>query len=414
MIIRLDNGVRIICEPITGLKSASVGVWVNIGTRHENETNNGIAHLLEHMVFKGAGSRNAKALAEDSEARGVYLNAATAYERTGYYARCLSNEVNFAFDLCADLVLEPHLTDEDLKLEKNVVIHEINEAFDDADDRAGVLAQMACFNNQALGRPILGDAQSLSLIDCSALKEFHKNYLNPENIIIAICGTYNSDSFIEAVKARFNDLKPIKSSELITAFSTKHHLFEFRKSEQFQLVLSGEAEKSNIDNLFNSQMLCTILSGGMASRLFQDLRENRGLVYGIDAYPEKYIDIGRINITAGCAPKNAKEVVERSLAHIEDLAINGPKQDEFSRAKKILETTIMMSFENPASRLNSIVTQNFVFGRSLDLDFIDNSIKSVSSDDIKATASQLLAINSRAASGVGHKIGEKALEIYMN
>lgn len=411
-IIRLDNGIRVIFDPLPHIKSASVGIWVDIGTRHENENENGIAHLLEHMVFKGAGGRNATQLAEDAEERGIYLNASTSYERTGFYARCLGSEALFAFDLCADLITKPHFDPQDFILEKNVVLHEINEAFDDAEDRAGVLNQMAAFSNQALGRPILGDEASLNAITHDNLIDFHAKYKDPENLIIAFGGAYNKDDALNIAKMRFGDLKKQAPKTNNAPYATNKALFEARKTEQLQLVLSMYAPGAKGEFLFSSQILSAILGGGMASRLFQDLREKRGLVYGIDAYIEKFTDIGRLNIAAGTHNKSTKEVISRTLGHIEDLAQKGPTDKEIARAKKSIETSIMLAMENSSSRLAAMVNQTAIFNEILNIDTITSKINNVTCEEIMALANQALDKNLRAASGVGTK-GNEHIEEFL-
>ncbi|MBN8647020.1 MAG: insulinase family protein [Caulobacterales bacterium] len=411
-IIRLENGARIIFDPLPYIKSATIGIWVNIGTRHEQDDQNGIAHLLEHMVFKGAGNRNAQKLAEDAEARGVYLNASTSYERTGFYARCLGEDADFAFDLCADLAFKPHLDENDFGLEKNVVLHEINEAFDDAEDRANVLNQMASFDNQALGRPILGDEASLMAITHNQLVNFHNQYFDPKNLVIGFGGAIDENKMLEKAIAAIGHLK--SSNQIIQSDCKVSHksIFETRKIEQLQLVLSMYAPKANDYDPFGTQVLSAILGGGMASRLFQDLREKRGLVYGIDCYPERYIDVGRLNISAGTHAKSAKEVIARTLGHIEDLAINGPSENEFLRAKKTIETSIMMSLENSSSRLSAAINQICALDNILSIDDITLGIKNIKAEDIKSLASQALESNYRASSGVG-KSGQKEIEDFL-
>ena len=412
-IIRLENGARIIFDPLPYIKSATIGIWVNIGTRHEADDQNGIAHLLEHMVFKGAGNRNAQKLAEDAEARGVYLNASTSYERTGFYARCLGEDAGFAFDLCADLAFKPQLDQNDFALEKNVVLHEINEAFDDAEDRANVLNQMATFDNQALGRPILGDEASLMAITHNQLVNFHNQYYDPKNIVIGFGGAIDENEMLEKAIAAIGHLK--SSNQIIQNDCNISHksIFETRKIEQLQLVLSMYAPKANDYDPFGTQVLSAILGGGMASRLFQDLREKRGLVYGIDCYPERYIDVGRLNISAGTHAKSAKEVISRTLGHIEDLAINGPSENEFLRAKKTIETSIMMSLENSSSRLSSAINQICALDNILSIDDITLGIKNIKAEDIKSLAAKALETNYRASSGVG-KSGQNEIEEFLN
>lgn len=409
----LANGVRLVLDKMTGIKSACVGVWVGVGTRYENEQNNGVAHLLEHLVFKGAGQRNAKEIAEDSETRGVYLNAATSYDKTGFYARCLGEDTGFALDMCADLVVDPRLDENDIALEKNVVLHEINEAFDDAEDRAGVLNQMASFTGQPLGMPILGDEQTLMAITASQVRQFHNQYKNPKNIVVALSGAFDIDAIKAQVQSRFGALKPSDCFSPLPAIATSNTIFEARQIEQFQISLSAGSQKPVPDKLFISRVFCSILGGGMASRLFQDLREKRGLVYGVDAYDEKYAEISRISIGAGCAPNNSQEVIKRINGHLEDLATTGPTENEMARAKKTLETSIMMSLENPSARMSAAVNQVLMFGKPLEIDDMSDMIRNTTHEDIISAANLALIRTDRAASAVGPSVGEKAIDQFL-
>ena len=411
---RLENGATVIIDKVAGLKSACIGVWVGVGTRNEDETNNGIAHFLEHLVFKGAGDRNATQIAEDAEAHGIYLNAATSYERTGFYARCLADEIEQAFALCSDLVLRPHFDPKEAELEKNVVLHELNEAFDDAEDRCSVLNQMASFDNQPLGRPILGDAQSLAALNIDQIQKFHSAYLNPNNIIIAFGGAVDENQSMELANRFFGHLKPSPKVEFAHGIATRKSLFETRRMEQFQVAISTYAPGAGSGEMYASQIFAGLLGGGMASRLFQDLRERLGLVYGIDAYTEKYVDIGRFIISAGCAPQNAAEVIKRTMGHIEDLAMNGPDERELMRAKKTFETAFMMSLENPSSRVNAAISQAFVLGKTLDTDAISRAIRETTPDEIKEIATKSLNPAFHSAAAVGKKSGEKALKAFIN
>lgn len=402
-IIEFDNGLRLVLDRMPHLRSATIGIWVNVGTIDETEEENGIAHFLEHLVFKGAGARTATQLAEDAEARGIYLNAATSYERTGFYARCLGDEAEFAFNLCADLVLLPTLNKKDFELEKNVVLHEINEAFDDAEDRAGVLNQLACFENQSLGRPILGTMESLAAIDIDCARNFHKAFLNPANIIVAFGGAFDETAAIEYVTKRFGNLERGPVKEKPQAFAKGNVLFETRKNEQLQAVLSMRAPSAKSESLFASQVFGAVLGGGMASRLFQDLREKRGLVYGIEAWPEKFLSVGRLNIAAGTNAKSAGEFVKRTLSHIEDIAQNGPNDAELARAKRTIETGIMLGLESSSSRISALVNQLYVFDKTFDLDETEKKIRSVDAQMVKEMAQFALDNETRAASAVGAK-----------
>jgi predicted Zn-dependent peptidase len=409
----LANGVRVVTDPMPGLASGCVGVWVRAGARWESEAENGIAHLLEHLVFKGAGGRSAKALAEEAEARGIYLNAATGYERTGFYGRCLSEDVGFALDLAADLVLRPHLDEADLALEKGVVLQEIGEAFDDAEDRCGVLHQAASFDGQALGRPILGDAASLSGIGRAQIEAFRSRLYHPGAIIVAAAGGIDPDAIIEAAQARFGDLVAKPTGEPEPAIISGQVRTEIRKTEQVHLAMSLPGPAQGGQDALAARVMCEILGGGMASRLFQDLREARGLVYSVEAYADLYEDAGRICFGAGCSAKDGREVVERVGAHVQALAKCGPAAHELARAKRILEASMMMGAEGPAQRCEAGVAQTLIYGAPRALSEVGALVRSVSAEDVQAIAIGALQNKAfAAAAAVGPKKGLEAAGLF--
>jgi predicted Zn-dependent peptidase len=405
----LANGVRVVTDPMPGLASGCVGVWVRAGARWETEAENGIAHLLEHLVFKGAGGRGTKALAEEAEARGIYLNAATGYERTGFFARCLSEDVGFALDLTSDLVLRPHLDEADLALEKGVVLQEIGEAFDDAEDRCGVLHQAASFTGQALGRPILGDAQSLDAITKAHIEAFRDRLYHPSAIIVAAAGGIDPAAIIEAAEARFGGLKPQSAPNPEPATLAGTALSEMRKSEQVHLAMSLPGPAQGGNDALAARVLCEILGGGMASRLFQDLRETRGLVYSVEAYCDLYEDIGRISFGAGCSAKDGVEVSQRVGAHLHAMAKDGPATHELARAKRILEASMMMGAEGPAQRCEAGVAQTLIYGAPRALSEVADLVRAISAENVQAIARSALAQKEfAAAAAVGPKKGLEA------
>lgn len=395
---------------MASIQSASVGVWVNSGTRAETKSNNGAAHFLEHLVFKGAGNRNAKQIAEDAENRGIYLNAATSYEKTGFFARCLGEEAEYALEMCADLVLAPSLDEKDIATEKSVILHELKEANDDSEDRANVLNQSASFKYQSLGMPILGDEESILGLNQEKITNFHQYYKNPENIVIGVAGQIEIDRLVDTIMRRFSPLKQSAAPKPKAAYSTAEIETEDRDIEQMQLAISFDGSPEG-ENFFANRLFCAILGGGMSSRLFQDLREDRGLVYGIDAFEEKFYEINRIGIGAGCNPDKSAEVLKRIKGHIEDLANNGPTENELLRAQKALETSIMISLENPSSRLTSAVYQLLKYSKTFSNSQIANLIKNTIKDDIMKTGMHMLNSNKMALGMVGPNLKLSELSI---
>ena len=404
----LENGVRILLDPMPGLATSSVGVWVRAGTRGESKEENGVAHLLEHLVFKGAGGRDARTLVEEAEGRGIYLNAATGYERTGFFARCLADDAGFALGLASDLVLKPHLKETDLALEKGVVLQEIGEAFDDAEDRCGVLHQMAAFPDQALGRPILGDEASLSGITKANIDHFRGRTYAPSAMIVAVAGALDEAAILAQVEAAFGDLKAFDAQRPAPSQIGGETCSEVRDAEQVHLTFSLPGPKMGGQEALAARVMCEILGGGMASRLFQDLRETRGLVYSVEAFCDLYEDTGRICVSAGSSASAASDVAKRVGQHLVDMAEHGPTEPELRRAGRILEASMMMAAESPAARCEGGVSQTFLYGRPLALNEVSARIRAVTARHVQIAAQNGVAagrLNGVAASAVGPQKG---------
>jgi predicted Zn-dependent peptidase len=413
----LPNGVRVAFDPMPGLATVSLGVWLKTGAGFETPEENGVAHLLEHLVFKGAGGRGARALAEDAEARGIYLNAATGYERTGYHARCLREDADFALSLLADLTLAPHLDPADHELEKAVVMQEIGEAFDDPEDRCGVLHQGVAFSGHALGRPILGEPEALMALAPHHVAAFRARTCTPGAMIVAAAGAVDPDALLDRIRARFGDLSPAPAGERPPAPTGGGVAGERRRSEQAHLTFSLPACGQGDATAPAMRLLAEILGGGMASRLFQDLRETLGLVYAVEAFCDLYADQGRLCVTAGCAPGKASEVARRVAGHLQALADLGPGEVEMARARRVMIAALMMGAESPAARAEAAVGQIAVFGAPLSLDEIARRIRAVTADDVRDAARAALAggrAGKAAASAVGPKPGLAAGDVFTN
>lgn len=410
-LIRLGNGVRVALDPMPGLATAALGVWQRVGARWEPAEINGVAHLFEHMAFKGAGSRDARELAEAIENVGGVMNAGTSYERTAYYARVLSEHTPFALDLIADILFEPHWLEEDLEKEKGVVAQERGEAFDAADDRVFELHQSALYPDQPLGRPILGVEQTLANVSLDTLRSFHDAHMTPERLVIAIAGAFDRAAFLDVAERRFGalPLKPAQACEPARALSGR--VSETRKLEQSHLVFSWPAPPAGSDALFAARLLAEIFGGGMSSRLFQEVREARGLVYAIDAHVDAFEDDGRLSVYAGCAPKNASTVAALVCEQLGLLAEKGPSDQELRRAKAVARAQMLMGLEAPSARAEARVAQVFLRDRLIAFDEIRAKMEAVTGEDIQALARQALA-GPTCAAVIGPAAGHGALAAF--
>jgi predicted Zn-dependent peptidase len=407
-LIRLPNGLRIALDPMPGLASAAVGVWQRVGARWESAEQNGVAHLFEHMAFKGAGPRDARAFAEAIEAVGGSVNAATSYERTAYYARMLGEDAPFALDLIADILLAPHWDASELEKEKGVVAQERGEAFDQPDDRVFELHQGALFPDQPLGRPILGEAATLEHVGVPALEAFRDAHFSPDQLVVSIAGAFDRAAIMEMAEARFGALsqQPLPAAPPARAASGAAR--EARRLEQTHLVFSWPAPPAGADAMMAVRLLAEIFGGGMASRLFQEVREARGLVYAIDAFLDQYEDAGRLVVYAGCESRNAAEVARLTQAELAALATDGPSEVELARAKAAAGAQVLMGMESPAARAEARASQAFLRGRLIAVDEIKAMISAVTPADITALARAALE-GPACAAAIGPKAGHGAI-----
>lgn len=410
-LVRLSNGVRVALDPMPGLGTAALGVWQRVGARWEPAEINGIAHLFEHMAFKGAGQRDARQFAEAIENVGGIMNAATGYERTAYYARVLAEHAPFTLGLIADILFEPHWAPDDLEKEKGIVAQERGEAFDQPDDRIFELHQSALYRGQALGRPILGEDATLANVSVETLRAFHDDHMSPERVVISIAGAFDRDAFVAEAERRFGHIAPRAPQQRAAANALPGTASETRKLEQTHLVFSWPAPAQGSDKLFAARLLTEIFGGGMSSRLFQEVRESRGLVYAIDSFLDTFEDDGRLHVYAGCSAKNAATVAAIVQEQLALMAEHGPTEAELTRAKAVARAQMLMGLEAPSARAEARVSQVFLRDRLVRFDEIRARMDAVTADEVQALARAALEGPACAAS-IGPKAGHGALAAF--
>ena len=410
-LIRLANGVRIALDPMPGLGTAALGVWQRVGARWERVEENGVAHLFEHMAFKGAGPRDARQFAEAIENVGGVMNAGTGYERTSYYARVVAEHAPFALDLIAENLFAPHWRDEDLEKEKGVVAQERGEAYDIPDDRVFELHQAALYPDQPLGRPILGEAETLAPVNVAALEAFRDAHMTPERTLISIAGAFDRAAILDAAEARFGALAAKPQLDRAPARAHAGRVSETRKLEQAHLVFSWPAPPSGDDALFAARLMSEIFGGGMASRLFQEVRETRGLVYTIESFLDTFEDDGRLMVYAGCSAENAATVAHIVRDQLALLAENGVSAAELARAKAIAQAQLMMGLEAPSARAEARAAQLFLRDRLIPFEEVRAKIAAVDVEHIQALARNALA-GPACAAVIGPKAGHSALDAF--
>jgi len=413
-VVTLPNGVRIAFDAMPGLNTAAVGVFLGAGARYEPAERNGLAHFLEHMAFKGAAGRNAREIAEAVEARGAVMNAGTDYERTSYFVRCLSADAPAMLDIALSMVFAPTHALDEIEREKGVVLQEIGEAADQPDDLVFELAQAATFPGHALGLPILGVEATLKSITRDDLTNFAATNYSPRQTVISVAGAFDRAA-IEDVVNRWLAARtgpPSDKHPAPTTFDTAVRT-EVRKLEQCHIVLARRTVSALSEDRFAARIFAEIFGGGMASRLFQEVREARGLAYTIDASCDQYSDAGRISVYAGCAASDAKQVAAITSQIWTDMAAKGPTEAELSRAKAIAAAQFAMAAEAPAARAGSAAYELLAFDRLIPVADVLRRIDAVTAADVARMARESLASPAIAAA-VGPTSGLAAAEAFVS
>lgn len=359
---RLSNGVTVAVEPMAGVETVAAGLYADVGSRSEPEGLSGLAHMVEHMVFKGAGSRDARAIAEAIEDKGGSINAWTARDHTVFHTRMLAEDLGLGLDLVADLVRAPHLNADELEREKEVVLSELGEARDTPDDIIFDHLSSASYAEQPLGLPVLGDETSIAAIDTAALGDWISGQYRPDRLVIAAAGKVDEDALLALVERRFGDLSAETSTvpELATFTSGTRH--DRRHFDQLHLAFAYQAPAYRDLTLHAMALFTSAAGGGMSSRLFQELREERGLAYSIYAWAQPYADTGMFGVY--CAAQQEKGAEAFALAR-DVLARTAETLDEaeLDRAKAQAKAGLLMGLEAVATRCDHLARQVQVHGR---------------------------------------------------
>lgn len=387
-----------------GLKTLAVVVTVKGGARWEAENRSGWSHLLEHLVFKGAGDMAAREIVERIEAEGGTINASTGYERTSFEVRGLEGTLPLTMQILSDLVFRPTLDPTEIEREKDVVAQEIAEAFDTPDDHVFEMAQTCAFKGQPLGRPILGSTASLAPADRASVEAWRARLYSPDRMVVSASGAVDETQLLNLAERWFGQAAPLEVEPPAACVFVGGHAKLSRKIEQANLVFQLPGLAATDPGLPAMRLFAEILGGGMASRLFQSAREERGLAYAIDAYHEPYEDGGILGIYAGAAADRAKELAQVSAQELDALASQGPGEAELSRAKAVMRAGLWMSDENPMSRAGRNAAQTLIFGAPIASDALTQALEAQGVAEVRAVGERLLA-SSRSASAV---LGPKA------
>ncbi|WP_281826018.1 M16 family metallopeptidase [Jannaschia rubra] len=346
---RLPNGFRIVTEHMPGLQSAAVGVWVGAGGRHEAMEQNGIAHFLEHMAFKGTSRRSALQIAEQIEDVGGYINAYTSREVTAYYARVLAGDVPLATDLIADIVLNPVFDPREIEIERGVILQEIGQALDTPDDIIFDWLQEAAYPEQPIGRTILGPTERVSAFTADDLRHFTRQNYGPGQMILAAAGAVDHDAIVRMAEDLFGHLPARPQADAAPGLFRGGEFRQIRDLEQAHFALGFDQPGYRDDEIYTAQVFAGVLGGGMSSRLFQEAREKRGLCYTIFASVGACSDTGMLTIYAGTGGNDVASLANLTIDELKRAA-DDMTEAEVARARAQMKSGMLMGLESPSSR----------------------------------------------------------------
>lgn len=384
-VTRLGNGLTVASEAMPHLETAAIGVWIGAGSRYESEAEHGISHLLEHMAFKGTTRRSARQIAEEIEAVGGEINAATSVENTAYFARILADDVELALDILADILTDSVFDPEELAREQHVILQEIGAAQDTPEDHVFDHLQESAFPGQAIGRPILGTAERVAGFTSADLTAYLGRHYRGPDMVVSAAGKVNHDAIVKLAEAKFGRLEAEPAPRPDPARYLGGAWTEARDLQETQITLGFAGASYQSGQHYAAQILAAALGGGMSSRLFQEAREVRGLCYSISSFHWAYRDTGLFGIHAATGEKDVgrlMDVIQAELVRIgEDL-----DDAEVQRAKAQMKASLMMSLESPAARASQIGRQILIHGRPLASHEIMERIDKVTAADLRTLA----------------------------
>jgi predicted Zn-dependent peptidase len=389
----LPNGVRIVGEEIPTMRSVSIGVWVNTGSRYETPQNNGISHFLEHMFFKGTDRYSAKELAQVFDSIGGQVNAFTSKEYTCYYAKVLDEHFLTALDTLAEMLFHSKFAPEEIEKEKKVVIEEIRMYEDEPDELVMDILSASVYGSHPLGYTVLGPEENLRRFEQSDILAYVEDRYRPSNIVVAIAGNVTEQVAISAVESLFGNLaQDDRAADTCLTAPTFHTVVasKVKDIEQVHLCLASPGLVVGDPKLYALILLNNALGNSSSSRLFQAIRDDRGLAYSVSSFHTAYRDSGMFGVYAGTSPEHAEEVLRLIREICQDVAENGITDDELKKGKEQVKGSMMLSLESTSSRMSRLGKNQLLLGREVTMDETLSAIQSVTCDDVKEVAKQIL------------------------
>jgi len=393
-----SSGLRIVTEEVPSVRSAAVGIWVNVGSRDEAPATAGASHFLEHLLFKGTSSRTALEISSAIESVGGEMNAFTSKEYTCFYARVIDTDLPMAINVVSDLITSSIVSALDVDAERKVVLEEIAMRDDDPSDLIHDFFSDTYYGSTPIGRPILGTVESIKGMSRNTVFNYYKKKYLPQDLVVAVAGNIKHKrvvAMVEEALSRDNFLDilaaPVVRPNTVVKNTKQQSVgVMYKKSEQAHMFYGMEGVARADDRRFAMGVLSAALGGGMSSRLFQEIREKRGLAYSVYAYAQQFAGSGVLGFYAGCNPAKAIEVVEIIRSVLSDVAENGMTHEEIERAKGAVRGSLVLSQEDSGSRMSRIGKNEIVYGQVMDFDDILKSIARVSTQDIREIASEFL------------------------
>lgn len=399
--ITLRNGVRVVAERIDHVRSAAIGVWIGNGSRFESAEQNGISHFIEHMIFKGTEKRTAQHIASMMDAMGGQSNAFTTKDCTCYYMKVLDTHLHTAAELLADMFLCSSFADEDIELERGVVLEEIDMYEDTPEDVATEKLFEACYEGTALGRPILGTEETLARMDSKALHDYVRKNYHPEDTVVALSGSF-SDTDLDYICELFGEMQGSGRNKIEPAHYQPRVVIRSKEIEQNHLCLGFPGLPLLDDKRYAYQLMNAIIGGGMSSRLFQTVRERNGMCYSIYSFPSSHVDTGMFSIYVGLGQEDEAKAAKLICNVLRDFCAEGPTREELSRCREQLKSNLLMGLESTNARMHHLGRYELFTDHVVSSDELVAAYDAVTADQVRALANEVFRFDQASICAVGN------------
>lgn len=401
----LPNGVRILTQPVPAVRTAALGIFIGTGSRHEKASEGGAAHFIEHMTFKSTTHRTTDQLAQEIDTVGGQVNAYTTKESTCFYARCLDSHLNRVIDLLCDMLFDSAFLQEEVDTERGVILEEIGMYRDTPEDLVAERLSAAVYKGSALARPILGTRKTLEAMTGEWLRDYRRTHYRPDRIVVSLAGSF-TDAAVDELKARFSLLEGTPSPAIKPAVYRPAVTLRRKAIEQNHLILAFPAPSFLDGRRYEMHLLSSILGGGVSSRLFQEVREKRGLCYTVYSYISDHEDTGLMGLYTALGQETEEQALTTMCRVVSELAEHGPTPAELNRAREQAKANVLMGLESMQARMSHMGNSMLLFNRILSTDDILARYDAISADNLRALAQEVFDFSRASLSAVGRVRGE--------